>query len=163
MGVRPPGRSTKNDLHRMSPPVQPDTPPETDAEERVRTAETLADLADESGEAAPEIAKPAPPAERKVPPPVFVLVGLGSIAFLYFARPVVLPVILAWMTATALRPLVRWINLLRIPIPVSAAIVSSVLLAGLIFGVFEIERPAVTWLNEAPKHMAVIRQRFTRL
>ncbi len=147
----------------MNPPVQPDTPPETAADERVRKAETLADLADESGEAPPEIAKPAPSTERKLPSVLVALLALGVIGFLYFARPVILPLILAWMTATALRPLVRWITLLRIPTPVAAAIVSAVLLAGLIFGVFEIERPAVSWLNDAPKHMEVIRQRFTRL
>ncbi len=147
----------------MNPTVQPDTAPESEADERMRKAETLADLADESSEPTPPVAKAGPLAERKVPPALVVLITLGSIAFLYFARPVVLPVVLAWMTATALRPLVRWINFLRIPIPVSAAIVSTVLLGGIIFGVFQIERPAAKWLSEAPQHMAVIRQRFTRL
>ncbi len=147
----------------MNPPTTPETGSEVETDERVRKAETLADLADEAPSGTPEVAAPEVPPERKVPRALVLLIFFGSIAFLYFARPVVLPVVLAWMTATALRPVVRWISFLRIPVPVSAAIVSCVLLAGIVFGIFQIERPAATWLNEAPKHMAVIRERFTRI
>ena len=41
-----------------------------------------------------------------------VLIVLGTIAFLYFARPVVLPVFLACVAGMALKPLIRWSVLL---------------------------------------------------
>ena len=51
------------------------------------------------------------------------LLLLGTVAFLYFARPVVLPVFLAILAAMALKPLMRWLSFLRIPTAVSAAII----------------------------------------
>jgi predicted PurR-regulated permease PerM len=91
------------------------------------------------------------------------IVVLGVIAFLYFSRPVMLPVVLAWMCATALRPVVRWLMILKLPTPAAAAVVFSVLVAGIVFGFFQIERPAAQWLNEAPQHVKVMRERFLRL
>jgi predicted PurR-regulated permease PerM len=104
-----------------------------------------------------------PPALRQINGAQMTLLVLGTIAFLYFSRPVTLPVVLAWMCATALRPLVRWLTALKLPTPVAAAVVFCLLLAVMVFGVFQIERPAVKWLNEAPQHMTTIRHRFLRL
>jgi hypothetical protein len=49
-------------------------------------------------------------AATKTTPVQLVLIGLGIMAFLYFARPVVLPVFLAWVAGTALKPLIRWLT-----------------------------------------------------
>ncbi len=46
-------------------------------------------------------------AATKTTPVQIVLIVLGTIAFLYFARPVVLPVVLACAAGMALKPLIR--------------------------------------------------------
>src|ERR1022692_3690914 len=60
------------------------------------------------------------------------IIVLGTMAFLYVARPVVLPVVLAWMAAMTLQPLVRCLSFLRLPAPLSAAVVFCLLVAAII-------------------------------
>lgn len=84
----------------------------------------------------------------KVAPVHFVLIALGTIAFLYVGRPVVLPLFLAWMAATTLRPLVRWLSGLHLPTAFSAAVVFCLLVGAITAGFLELERPATRWINE---------------
>jgi predicted PurR-regulated permease PerM len=91
------------------------------------------------------------------------LVVLGTIAFLYFARPVVLPIILAWMAAMTLQPLVRWLSYLRLPVTVSAAVIFCLLVASIGAGLFQLERPAAKWVYDAPQLMTELRQRAQRI
>jgi predicted PurR-regulated permease PerM len=92
-----------------------------------------------------------------------VLIVLGTIAFLYFARPVILPVFLAVMAGMALKPLIRWLSYGHIPPAISAAVVLCLLVAAVGIGFFEMGRPAMTWMNDAPAHMAELRQRVQRI
>jgi predicted PurR-regulated permease PerM len=92
-----------------------------------------------------------------------VIVVLGAIAFLYLARPVVLPVLLAWMAAMTLQPLVRLLSLLHLPAPLSAGVVFCLLVAAIGAGFFQLERPAARWLNEVPQHMTELRQRAQKI
>jgi predicted PurR-regulated permease PerM len=48
---------------------------------------------------------------------------MGSIVFGYIARPVVLPVLLAWVAAMTLKPPVNWLRACHLPTSLSAAIV----------------------------------------
>jgi predicted PurR-regulated permease PerM len=124
-------------------------------------AAASSDLLPAGSEALPsESPEPAPP---KMVPMQLILVLLGTVAFLYFARPVVLPILLAWMAATTLRPLVRLLSKLRLPTAVSAAIVFCLLLAAMGFGFAQLGRPAARWMDEAPLHMTELRQRVQRL
>jgi predicted PurR-regulated permease PerM len=109
-----------------------------------------------------------PPAERiaavaRVTPLQIVLIVLGTIAFLYFARPVVLPVFLACVAGMALKPLIRWSSCCHIPPAFSAAIVLCFLVGAVGVGFFQLGRPALTWMNEAPQHMTDLRQRVQRM
>lgn len=106
-----------------------------------------------------------PPAE--FPPAVvlpvklgqIVLIVLGLVAFLYFARSVVMPVFLACVAAMALKPFIRWLSYGRIPPPISAAVVLCLLVSAIGIGFFQLGRPAVAWMNDAPQHMTDLRQR----
>jgi predicted PurR-regulated permease PerM len=93
----------------------------------------------------------------------FGLIVLGLVAFLYFARPVILPIFLACVGGMTLKPLIRWLSQGHIPPGLSAAVVLFFLMGALGFGFFELGRPAVAWLNEAPAHMAELRQRVQRM
>ena len=95
-------------------------------------------------------------------PVQIVLIVLGAIAFLYFARPVILPVFLACVAGMALKPLIRWSSCCHIPPALSAAVVLCLLVAAVGSGFFQLGRPALTWTNEAPQHMAELRQRVLK-
>jgi len=102
-------------------------------------------------------------AATKTTPVQIVLIVLGVIAFLYFARPVVLPVFLACVAGMTLKPLIRWLSYCHIPPSLSAAVVLCLLVAAVGVGFFQLGRPALTWLNEAPQHMTALRQRVLKL
>jgi predicted PurR-regulated permease PerM len=117
--------------------------------------------------AAPGGEPPTAPASAagaaKTTPVQIVLIVLGTIAFLYFARPVVLPVVLACVAGMALKPLIRWLSSGHIPPALSAAVVLCLLVAAVVFGFFQLGRPAMTWMNDAPAHMAQLRQRVQKM
>jgi predicted PurR-regulated permease PerM len=114
-----------------------------------------------SGE--PLSAEPVAATVAKAIPVQILMVVLGAIAFLYFARPVVLPVFLACVAGMALKPLIRWLSCCHIPPALSAAIVLCLLVATIGIGFFQLGRPALTWMNEAPQHMTDLRQRVLKI
>ncbi len=102
-------------------------------------------------------------AGTKMPPGQIVLVVLGAIAFLYFARPVILPIFLAGVAAMTLKPLIRWSSYCRIPTALSAAIVLGLLVSAVVLGFYQLGRPALAWMNEAPQHMTELRHRVQKI
>jgi len=111
----------------------------------------------------------APPVEQiaaagtKTTPVQIVLMVLGTVAFLYFARPLVLPVFVACMAGMTLKPLIRWSSCCHMPPALSAALVLCFLVAAVGIGFFQLGRPALAWMNEAPQHMTELRQRVLKL
>lgn len=93
-------------------------------------------------------------------PTQWILIGMGSVAFLYFARPVVLPVFLAILAAMALKPLMRGLAFIRIPTAPSAAIIFILLVTAMVVGFFQLGRPAVGWIDDAPEHVAELKTRI---
>jgi predicted PurR-regulated permease PerM len=123
-------------------------------------------------EAAPVAEPPAdgaPPSQvgastlEKITHGQIVMIVLGTIAFLYFARPVILPIFLACVAAMTLKPLIRSLSNCHIPPALSAAVVLCLLISGVALGFFELGRPALKWMNEAPQHMTDLRQRFQKV
>lgn len=102
-------------------------------------------------------------AATQATPVQIVLIVLGMMAFLYFARPVILPIFLACAAAMTLKPLIRWSSCCHIPPALSAAVVLCLLVAAIGIGFFQLGRPALTWTNEAPQHMAELRQRVLKV
>src|SRR5579862_3552607 len=108
-------------------------------------------------------ASPDPTPAVKTTPVQVALIVLGVVAFLYFARPVVLPIFLACVGGMALKPLIRWLSQCHIPPALSAAVVLSLLVAGITIGFIQLGRPALGWMNEAPQHMTELRQKAQKL
>src|SRR5258708_7752447 len=90
-----------------------------------------------------------PPAELvvaafpKTNPVQIMFTLLGTIGFLYFARPVVLPIFLACVAGMTLKPLIRWLSCCYLPPAFSAAIVLCFLMCGVMLGFFQLGRPAL--------------------
>ncbi|HXT40786.1 MAG TPA: AI-2E family transporter [Candidatus Angelobacter sp.] len=99
----------------------------------------------------------------KTTPAQIVLIVLGTVAFLYFARPVVLPVFLACVAAITLKPLIRWLSYCHIRPAFAAAIVLSLLMTAAGIGFFHLGRPAMAWVNDAPERMNQLRQRVQKM
>ena len=89
--------------------------------------------------------------------------ALGATAFLYFARPVVLPIVLAVVAAMTLKPLIRWLSECHLRPAFAAAVVLCLFVTAAGIGFLELGRPAMDWMNEAPAHMGELRQRVQNM
>jgi predicted PurR-regulated permease PerM len=108
-------------------------------------------------------AEPIAPAAGRTMTAQVALIALGAIPFLYFGRPVILPVFLACVAGMTLKPLIRWLSCCHIPPACSAAVVLSLLVGGIIMGCAQFGRPALMWINEAPQHMTELRRRVQQV
>ena len=125
------------------------------------TNQASAPLVDEPAADAGET--PETPRRRIKSTALLTLTTLAVIGFLHFARPVLLPLVLACMLATTLKPLTRWMSLLRIRTSVSAAVVLVMVIAIVSVGLAQLGRPALAWMNDAPYHVAQLRQRIDKI
>jgi predicted PurR-regulated permease PerM len=114
-----------------------------------------------AAEASSAAADGAPTA--RATPVQIALVVLGVVAFLYFARPVILPIFLACVGGMALKPLIRWLSQCHIPPAFSAATLLLLLVAGVTIGFIQLGHPALTWMSEAPQHMTELKRKGQKL
>ncbi len=92
-----------------------------------------------------------------------VLIFFGAITFLFFARPVILPIFLAVVGAMTLKPLIRWMSEFHLHPAISAALVLCLLVSAIAIGFLQFSQPAMAWMNDAPTHMVQLRQRVQKL
>lgn len=121
----------------------------------------------ESAQAAPSSGAAAPTDKRDgsmhlgKPTSVTGLFVLALLYTLYFARPFLLPVMLALFLVFVLRPLVRFINTrLRLPLPLTAACVVFGLLGALASAGAVLVDPATNWIERAPSSLRDIDQKI---
>lgn len=98
--------------------------------------------------------------------PSWILVGLFILAVLYtfyFARGVLLPVVLALLFNFLLSPVVRQLRHYRIPEPAGAGLVMIVLLGGLGAGIYTLTDPATEWLSKAPGSLRAVEGKLRKI
>ena len=81
------------------------------------------------------------------------LLILAAFYTLYFGRAFFLPIVLAMLLNFLLSPVVRFLNKLRIPNAMGAALVVFGLVGGVSWGVYELSGPAYEWAEKAPATM----------
>jgi predicted PurR-regulated permease PerM len=94
--------------------------------------------------------------------PALAVVGiflLGWVAFLYFARPFFLPVVLALMLHFLLKPVVRALAHIKVPEPIGAALVLVALLLGAGHAVSRLSQPAAEWAAKAPQSVRLMERK----
>jgi predicted PurR-regulated permease PerM len=99
-----------------------------------------------------ESRKPAPQTQepRMGGKPLLGVLVIGIFYTLYFAKGLILPVLLALLLTALLKPIVYYLRRLRLPESVGAA-VAVISLAGLVVtGVYQLSDPAAKWLDEGP-------------
>jgi predicted PurR-regulated permease PerM len=103
------------------------------------------------------IPEPAPDAQvdaKLSGAPGFAVKGLFILALFYtfyFARSLLLPIVLALLLSLILSPAVRALKRMLIPEPVGAAAVVAGLTAVLVWGLVQLFEPASDWLAKMPK------------
>jgi predicted PurR-regulated permease PerM len=81
---------------------------------------------------------------------------IASFYTLYFARALVLPLVLAFLLTLLLRPVVRGLKRLRIPEWAGAALVLLVLLSLASYGFLKLSKPAAEWMEKVPESLSKI-------
>ena len=89
---------------------------------------------------------------------VCVLAALGTIVALHFARAFLVPLLIGILASYALRPLVDWLQAMRIPRPAGAALVIGVLAGGLLWIAFSLSDDAAAMLEKLPEAARKLRQ-----
>ncbi len=94
------------------------------------------------------------------------LTGLFILAVfytIYFMRSILLPIVLALLLSYLLRPIVRGLARLKIPLPVGAAFILIGLLALVGSGISALATPTVEWLQKAPVGLAELQYKLLPL
>jgi len=94
-------------------------------------------------------AKPAPALRW---PLVLLLIFVLLLFYtLYFARDLVMPMLLALVLTLIFTPIVRFLGRFRVPEPLSAAIIVLGLLGGFGLGAYTLSDPLAYWLEQGPR------------
>jgi predicted PurR-regulated permease PerM len=92
-----------------------------------------------------------------------ILIGLAIVAFLFFARSVILPIIIAFIAAMVLKPSVFWLSRWHIPPALSSLLIIGAFFCATAFGFLELSQPAMKWVNNAPQNLEKLRARGEKL
>ncbi|HEU5312953.1 MAG TPA: AI-2E family transporter [Candidatus Udaeobacter sp.] len=91
------------------------------------------------------------------------LTGLFVLAVfytIYFMRSILLPIVLALLLSFLLRPIVRGLAKLKIPLPVGAALILIGLFALVGYGISTLATPTVEWLQKAPLGLTELQRKL---
>jgi predicted PurR-regulated permease PerM len=91
------------------------------------------------------------------------LTGLFILAVfytIYFVRSILLPVVLALLLSYLLRPIVRGLAQLKVPLPVSAALILIGFLALIAYGISALAAPTMGWLQKAPAGLTELQHKL---
>lgn len=93
----------------------------------------------------------------------FAVVGLFVIALLwcaYVASAVIVPVLLAWVIATIVLPIVRWLHERKVPRVVAVLAVTSALVVLIISLLVLLSTPLTFWLGRATEFTVLIKEKL---
>ena len=79
---------------------------------------------------------------------IFLIILVGLV---YFARDFLLPVVLAFLLALTLSPIVRFMQKRRVAPPISALFIVLVVLSIFCTGIFFLSGPVTEWVSQAPE------------
>ena len=88
---------------------------------------------------------------------IFVLLLLAA---LHYAQPVVMPVVLAFITGIVLTPLLVRARAMGIPYWLSALLLVGIMIAALSYAIVLLAEPISEWISKAPQFGAVLREKL---
>ena len=93
---------------------------------------------------------------------IWIIAVISICAVLFFARELLSPIAFAFLFSAVLRPPVRWLERLRVPTWVGAAIVVLSLVGFMFLLVFLLSTPLQKWMDEAPQSIATAEKKLDR-
>jgi len=81
---------------------------------------------------------------------------IASFYTLYFARALILPLVLAFLLTFLLRPVVRALKKCRIPEWAGSALILLVLLSVATYGSIKLSKPAAEWMEKVPESLSKV-------
>lgn len=100
---------------------------------------------------------------RRGAAPVYAILILLVFYTLYFARDVVVPVAIAVLLSLLLSPVIARLKRLRVPEPLSAALVVAMLVGAFFYGLYSLSAPAAQWFDRMPQVMGEIQGKLGAL
>ncbi|PWT84281.1 MAG: hypothetical protein C5B58_04920 [Acidobacteria bacterium] len=91
------------------------------------------------------------------------LTGLFILAVfytIYFLRSILLPIVVALLISFLLRPIVRGLARLKMPLPVGAALILIGFLALVAYGISALAAPTMGWLQKAPAGLTELQHKL---
>jgi predicted PurR-regulated permease PerM len=101
--------------------------------------------------------------EKAVSIAIVVLAAIAATAALYLARDFFVPIALSLLFAVLLRPLVRRFEKARVPTPIGAAVVLTVVVGALSVSIGALTTPARQWMAEAPQRLRAAEGKLRKL
>jgi predicted PurR-regulated permease PerM len=101
--------------------------------------------------------------EKAVSIAIVVLAAIAATAALYLGRDFFVPIALSLLFAVLLRPLVRRFEKARVPTPVGAAVVLTVVVGVLSISIGALTTPARQWIAEAPQRLRAAEGKLRKL
>ncbi len=139
----------------------------TTSSDHIRSGSDGSAEEDESDPGDPLIVKEAPPSTWTTldarSKSLIILAVLALVYSLYFARALVLPIALAAILSSVLRPVVRRLHRWHIPNFAAAAIVLLGMFAVIVFSAVTLVGPANEWLDNAPTYFREVEVKFRGL
>lgn len=114
----------------------------------------------------PEPASDAPVETTLSGAPAFAVKGLFVLALFYtfyFARSLLLPVVLALLLSLILYPAVRALKRMRVPEPAGAALIVAALTSTLGVGLYQLFEPASEWLSTMPRVVQQVERKLVKV
>ena len=105
----------------------------------------------------------SPPAQRWSISQNRALAGIfliGLFYTLYFARDLILPILLALFMAALLFPIVNHLHRLRVPESIGSGVVVLMLVGLLAAGIYQLSSPFADWLDRAPTILSQVRHKL---
>ena len=91
-------------------------------------------------------------------PALIVLAVIGLVAALYFARGFFVPLLIGILASYTLRPMVGWLQAMRIPRAIAAAVVLGVLVGGVSWVGYSLSDEASVMLEKLPEAARKLRR-----
>jgi len=110
-----------------------------------------------------------PPAEVTLEKPSgvrttsLVILAIVATAFaFYFGRELFVPIVFAILLNALFKPLVGWVERLRLPTPIAAAVVVLALMAAIVGAGFALAGPVERWIKEAPQRLETAEKKLDK-
>lgn len=114
----------------------------------------------------PTLDAPATPVDVVASAQQVALRGLFVLALFYtfyFARSVILPVVLAMLLSLIMYPAVRALKRIAVPEPIGAALVVLAALAALALGAYRLSGPVSDWIDKLPQIVSEVERKLVAL